>query len=70
VDCIHDVGPVMVIDPGVCIDCGACEAECPVQAIYFEADVPADESVYIAVTAAYPFGLKAISALIPLPADD
>lgn len=28
------------IDPMACIDCGACEAVCPVEAIYLEEDVP------------------------------
>jgi ferredoxin len=40
VDCIHDVGTMFVIDPGECIDCGACVAECPVQAIYTDQDLP------------------------------
>lgn len=30
----------MFIDPASCIDCGACEAVCPVEAIYNEVDVP------------------------------
>lgn len=33
-------GIQMFVDPGVCIDCGACEAECPVAAIYLDDDVP------------------------------
>ncbi len=37
VDCIHEVERMLVIDPSECIDCGACEPECPVEAI-----VPAD----------------------------
>ena len=32
--------PFAVIDPKLCIDCGACVPECPVEAIYAEADVP------------------------------
>jgi len=33
VDCFH-VGPnMLVIDPDVCIDCGVCQPECPVDAI-------------------------------------
>jgi NAD-dependent dihydropyrimidine dehydrogenase PreA subunit len=36
VDCIHEVGRMLVIDPEECIDCGACEPECPVEAIYPE----------------------------------
>jgi len=31
---------IAFIDPEVCIDCGACIPECPVQAIYTEEDVP------------------------------
>jgi NAD-dependent dihydropyrimidine dehydrogenase PreA subunit len=41
----------LYIDPEVCIDCGACEPECPVDAI-FEADqVPAKWKHYIKVNA-------------------
>jgi len=50
-DCV-DVCPVdafregpnfLVIDPDDCIDCAVCVPECPVQAIYAEEDVPADQ---------------------------
>jgi ferredoxin len=30
----------LYIDPDICIDCNACVAECPVEAIYAELDVP------------------------------
>jgi len=42
VNCFWEVkDPAMlVIDPGTCIDCGLCIPECPVHAIYPEADVP------------------------------
>jgi ferredoxin len=40
VDCIHDVDALFVIDPEECIDCGACVAECPVQAIYADQELP------------------------------
>ncbi len=33
-------GIQMYIDPDVCIDCGACEPECPVEAIFDEDEVP------------------------------
>lgn len=33
VDCIHEVDKMLVIDPEECIDCGACEPVCPVEAI-------------------------------------
>ena len=45
VDCIHfDQGTdrMLAIDPDECIDCGACEPECPVNAIYPEDSVPAE----------------------------
>jgi ferredoxin len=38
---------MLVIDPEVCIDCGACIPECPVQAIYVEDDVPDKWKNYI-----------------------
>jgi ferredoxin len=40
VDCIHETGRMLVIDPQECIDCGACEPECPVEAIFPEDALP------------------------------
>jgi ferredoxin len=43
VDCIHfeeGVDRMLFIDPDECIDCGACEPECPWQAIFEEVAVP------------------------------
>ena len=40
VDCIHETDRMLVIDPEECIDCGACEPECPVEAIFPEDAVP------------------------------
>ncbi len=39
-DCMSE-GRQMFIDPGTCIDCGACEPACPTDAIYFAPDLPA-----------------------------
>ena len=33
---------MLVIHPDECINCGACETECPVDAIYEDTGVPAD----------------------------
>ena len=33
VDCIVEGEGMFYIDPDICIDCGACEAVCPVEAI-------------------------------------
>jgi ferredoxin len=40
VDAFHEGPNFLVIDPNVCIDCVACVAECPVEAIYADAEVP------------------------------
>ena len=48
VDCIHEFDRVLIIDPEECIDCGACEPECPVTAIFPEEDVPVQLKPYIA----------------------
>jgi NAD-dependent dihydropyrimidine dehydrogenase PreA subunit len=40
VDCIYEGEEMLYIHPDECIDCGACEPECPVTAIYPEEDVP------------------------------
>ena len=40
-ECFYGDDRQLYIDPGDCIDCGACVPECPVEAIYPDADVPA-----------------------------
>ena len=40
VDCIYEGEDQLYIHPDECIDCGACEPECPVTAIFPEEDVP------------------------------
>ena len=37
----------LFIDPEECIDCGACEPECPVEAIFEETEVPEEWNKYI-----------------------
>jgi NAD-dependent dihydropyrimidine dehydrogenase PreA subunit len=41
------------IDPDECIDCGACEPECPVTAIFAEDAVPDQWQNYIQINADY-----------------
>ena len=48
VDCFYEGENMLVIHPDECIDCGACEPECPVSAIYPEEDVPAHLQEFIA----------------------
>lgn len=47
VDCIEEGKDMFYIDPDICIDCGACEAVCPVEAIFVEDEVPEEENKYI-----------------------
>lgn len=42
VDCFYELDRQLIIDPDECIDCSACVAECPVEAIYAEDEVPAE----------------------------
>ena len=48
VDCIYEGARSLYIHPGECIDCGACEPVCPVEAIYFEDDLPDHLAGYLA----------------------
>src|SRR4051812_33441895 len=41
----------LVIAPDDCIDCALCVAECPVDAIFEESDVPAGQREFIALNA-------------------
>lgn len=41
-DCFREGATMLYIDPDDCIDCGACVPECPVEAIFYEDDVPPD----------------------------
>ena len=61
VDCIHptkdepefETEELIYIDPAECIDCGACEPACPVEAIFEEDAVPEKWASYTARNAAY-----------------
>ncbi|MGI6082214.1 MAG: 4Fe-4S dicluster domain-containing protein [Limnochordia bacterium] len=55
VECIHPMkdeegfeeAEQLYINPDECIECGACAAECPVQAIFPEDEVPEEWQSYI-----------------------
>ncbi|MDY2941245.1 MAG: ferredoxin [Varibaculum sp.] len=40
VDCIYEGERTLYIHPDECVDCGACEPVCPVEAIFYEDDLP------------------------------
>lgn len=61
VDCFHADEDMLYIDPDECIDCGACEPECPVEAIYEESDLPDELKKWIQVNAEKAPGLPVIT---------
>ena len=52
---------MLYIQPDECIDCGACEPVCPVEAIYPEAFLPADFEPFTEANAAF-FRLTGLGA--------
>ncbi len=49
VDCIYEGERMLYIHPGECIDCAACEPVCPVEAIFYEDDVPPEWDEFKAI---------------------
>lgn len=47
VDCIAEGDDQYFINTDICIDCGACEAACPVGAVYYEDDLTDERKKYI-----------------------
>jgi NAD-dependent dihydropyrimidine dehydrogenase PreA subunit len=54
-DCIHggEDDLQLYINPQDCIDCGACEVECPVEAIFQDRDLPEQWKHYEQINADY-----------------
>ncbi len=53
VDCIYEGERMLYINPEECVDCGACEPVCPVEAISFEDDVPDEWANYTRINAEF-----------------
>jgi ferredoxin len=64
VDCIHETDRMLVIDAEECIDCGACEPECPVEAIFPEDAVPDKWVPFIRINYAYNDGVDTVEQLV------
>lgn len=59
VDCIYEGARSLYIQPDECIECGLCQAVCPVEAIYYEDDLPAALAEYL------PDNARFFSELLP-----
>ena len=53
VDCIYEGERALYIHPDECVDCGACEPVCPVEAIFYEDDLPEPWSAFTADNARF-----------------
>jgi ferredoxin len=69
VDCFREGPNFLVIDPDECIDCTLCVAECPVEAIFAEDDVPDNQRSFIQVNAELSKSWPPIIEKKPAPAD-
>ncbi len=69
VDCFHEGPNFLVIDPDECIDCALCEPECPINAIYSEDDLPADQQHFIQINADLAKKWPVITEIKPAPSD-
>jgi NAD-dependent dihydropyrimidine dehydrogenase PreA subunit len=68
-DCIYEGSRMLYINQDECLDCGMCEPVCPVEAIYFEADLPQDLVAYKAVNAEFVQVAPTASASAPAGVD-
>jgi ferredoxin len=51
VDCFYEGPNILVIHPDECIDCALCVPKCPVNAIFAEDDLPADQNEFLQLNA-------------------
>ena len=51
VDCFYEGPEFLVIHPDECIDCGLCEPECPIDAIYADDELPNNQIEFIEINA-------------------
>jgi len=55
---------MLVIDPAECIDCAACEPECPVEAIYPESSLPEEWEPFVRINYAFADGMDVVDELV------
>ena len=69
VDCFYVGENMLVIHPDECIDCGVCEPECPVEAIFSEEEIPSGQEDFKKLNADLARKWPVISEKKDAPAD-
>ncbi|MEX1080997.1 MAG: ferredoxin FdxA [Halofilum sp. (in: g-proteobacteria)] len=69
VDCFYEGLNFLAIDPDGCIDCGLCEPECPVEAIYPEEELPVEMEHFAEINAELAPRWPEITAMKEAPVD-
>ena len=64
VDCIHEADQMLVIDPGDGSECGACEPECPAEAIFPQDALPEKWGPFVRIADAYGAGFHLVNELV------
>src|SRR5471032_757101 len=64
VDCIHEAARLLEIDPEECIDCGAFEPECPVEAIFPEDALPEKWQPFVRINTAFNESMDLVNSLV------
>ncbi|MCW5626805.1 MAG: 4Fe-4S binding protein [Burkholderiales bacterium] len=65
VECFHGSAERLYIDPGLCIDCGACVPVCPVHAISDAMDLTPEQERWIGIAEAQVKALPVIRDRAP-----
>ncbi len=69
VDCFHEGPNMLVIDPEECIDCTLCVPECPVDAIFSDDELPAEQAQFLELNAELSESWPVITEMIDAPED-
>ena len=69
VDCFHEGPNMLVINPEECIDCNLCVAQCPIDAIFEEDNLPKDQQHMIEINEKYSQIWPILDHTKPPPAD-
>ena len=70
VDCFYEGENMLVIHPDECIDCGVCEPECPVEAIFSDDELPDDQQQFLELNAELSESWPVITEMKDAPADE